>query len=144
MKMVCTESHYTLSLGIIGVVPKSEWIKELIEEYEATSFFNDQGEMNLLPINKRTQKLFEKRYQYHWSNDIQRFNDGLVVYPSEYFSPINPYTGVKRITEKTVMIHHYDNTWMNNSDKLKRKVKQIITRVVGEDLRAKIARLKRS
>lgn len=139
---VCIESRYTLSLGIIGVIPKSEWIKDLIKEYEVTPFFNKSGEMNLLPINKRVQKLFEKRYQYHWSNSIQRFYDGVVVYPSEYFSPINPYTGVKSVTNKTVMIHHYDNTWMSLSDKRKRKIKQMITRIMGEDLRAKIARLK--
>ena len=123
---LCAESRYTLSLGIIGVVPKSEWVKELIEEYETTPFFDEQGEMNLMPINKRVQKLFENRYQYHWSNGIQRLYDGLVIYPSEYFSPINPYTGVKKI-----------------SDKMKRRVKQIITRIIGEDLRAKIANFKR-
>lgn len=138
---VCIESHYTLSLGIIGAMPKSEWIKELIDEYEHSSFYDEQGQMNLLSINKRVQALFERRYQYHWSNEIQKFSDGLVIYPSEYFSPINPYTGVKKITKKTVMIHHYDNTWKSKPDKIKRKIMQIGTRIIGEDNRAKLVKL---
>ena len=139
---LCTESHATLSLGIICVRPKEKWVKELIDQYDSAKFFSENGTPSLLPINKRVQRFFEDKYNYCWSNKIQTFRDGFTVFPSEYFSPINPYTGKKRITENTYMIHHYDNTWKGKKDKILRKIMQLCTRITGEDFRIKIVNIK--
>ena len=59
----------------------------------------------------------------------------------DYFSPINCYTGVKKITKNTYTIHLYDNSWKSNKEKLKRKIMQYGTRIIGEDTRARLVKM---
>ena len=139
----CTESHYTVSTAIIAAEPHAPWIKDLLDEYENLSFRNEDGSLNKLPNTKRVQKYLQEKYQYHWSNQVQKFDDGLVVFPADYFSPLNCFTGVMNKTENTYSIHHYDNTWKSKKDKLKKKVMQIGTRVIGEENRARLVDIKK-
>jgi len=134
----CTESHYTVCTAIIAAKPHAEWIKDLLDEYEHLDFVKPNGKLNVMPNTKRVQAYLQKKYGYSWSNDVQKFDDGLVVFPAEYFSPLNCFTGVKKMTSNTYGIHHYDNTWKSRKDKIKKKLMQIGTRVIGEDLRAKL------
>ena len=96
--------------------------------------------MDKLPNTKRVQKYLEDCYGYKWSNDIQVFDNGLTIYPADYFSPLNCFTGVLKVTDRTVGIHHYDNTWKSKTDKIKKKIMQLGTRLIGEDNRAKLVR----
>lgn len=139
----CTESHYTVSTAIIAAEPHAPWIKDLLDEYENLSFRNEDGSLNKLPNTKRVQKYLQEKYQYHWSNQVQKFDDGLVVFPADYFSPLNCFTGVMNKTENTYSIHHYDNTWKSKKDKLKKKVMQMGTRVIGEENRARLVDIKK-
>lgn len=138
----CTESHYTVSTAIIGAEPHAEWIKDLLDEYETLNFIDADGNMNKLPNTKRVQKYLEGKYRYHWSDKPEELAPGLVVYPEEYFSPLNCFTGVMKVTDNTYAMHHYDNTWKSKKDKLKKKAMQIGTRVIGEDNRAKLVQMK--
>ena len=136
----CTESHYTVSTAVIAAKPHAPWIKDLLDEYDNISFVKENG--TYLPNTKRVQRYLESKYDYHWSNKLQVYQDGLVIFPSEYFSPLNCFTGVMRKTEKTVGMHHYDNTWKTRKDKLKKRVLQIGTRIIGEENRAKLVVIK--
>ena len=138
----CAESHYSVSTAIIAAQPHAAWIKELLNEYENLSFINSDGSMNTITNTKRVQKYLEAKYSYHWKNEPQELEDGLLIYPEEYFSPLNCYTGKLKITDKTCAIHHYDNTWMSTSQKTMKRIKQFVTCMIGEDNRAKLARLK--
>ncbi|MBQ9019157.1 MAG: hypothetical protein IJ097_02445 [Bacilli bacterium] len=138
----CIESMYTISTAIIAAKPKSKWIKELLEEYDKLNFINDDGSYNTLPNTKRVYSYLTKKYNYKYSNSIKFYKDGLVVYPSEYFSPLNCFTGVLKKTNNTIGMHHYDNTWKSKKEKLKRKILQIITRFIGEKNRHKLANSK--
>ena len=138
----CTESHYTVSTAIIAAEPHAPWIKDLLDEYEHLAFINKDGSMNRLPNTKRVQKYLEGKYKYHWSNEPQELEEGLVVFPQEYFSPLNCFTGEMNMTENTYAIHHYDNTWKSSTDKIKKKIMQIGTRIIGEDRRAQLVELK--
>lgn len=138
----CTESHYTVSTAIIAARPHVPWIKELLEEYEEIGFLNADGSMNKLPNTKRVQQYFEGKYGYHWSDKPQELEPGLIMYPAEYFSPLNCFTGVLNMTENTHAIHHYDNTWKSSSEKMKKRIMQIGTRIIGEDNRARLVGFK--
>ena len=135
---LCIESKYTISTAIIASAAKAKWVKELLDEYAKLSFLNKDGSYNQFPNTKRIQAYLEKKYQYKWSNYIQELENNLRIYPSEYFSPLNCYTGVLKKTANTHGIHHYDNTWKSKQDKIKKKVMQLTTRVIGEDNRARL------
>ncbi len=140
---LCVESKHTISTAIIAAEPKTPWIKELLDEYNKISFINGDGLMDKTPNTKRVQWFLERKYNYLYRNNVQKFNNGLVVYPSEYFSPLNCFTGRIRKTSNTVGIHHYDNTWKSPKDKFKKKLLQFMTLIIGEDLRAKLAGIAR-
>lgn len=139
---VCTESHHTVCTAIIAAKPHAEWVKELLDEYQSISFVKEDDSLDTLPNTKRLQKYLEDKYDYHWSDKVQEFEDGLVIFPQEYFSPLNCFTGVLNMTDNTFTYHHYDNTWKSSTDKMKKKVIQAGTRIIGEDTRAKLVRLK--
>ena len=135
------ESHHTISCGIIGTIPHAKWILDLLDLYESISFYKDDGEIYKLPITKRVQKYFNETYMYNWKNVNQDFDD-FIVFTTDYFAPLNCFTGKLTITENTVSFHHGDNSWKNKSDKIKKKVMQIGTRIIGEDMRAKLVEFK--
>lgn len=138
----CAENHYSMSTAIIAAQPHAAWIKGLLDEYENLLFVDRDGRMNTVTNTKRVQKYLETNYHYEWKSIPQELEDGLYVYPEEYFSPLNCYTGKLKITDRTYAIHHYDNTWMSTPQKAIRKMKQLTTRIIGEDIRAKLASLK--
>lgn len=139
---LCTESHHTVSTALLAAKPRADWVKDLLEEYEILKFINPDGTYNKLPNTKRVQKYLEEKYKYSWSNEAQELVSGLVIYPSEYFSPLNCFTGVLSMSDHTYSIHHYDNTWKSKKDKIKKKIMQIGTRIIGEDNRARLVGLK--
>lgn len=137
----CAESRHTISTAIIAAKPKAPWIKAMLDEYEKLSFILENGNMNQLPNTKRVQKYLENTYGYCWSNEVQTFMDGLRVYPADFFSPLNCFTGLLKRTNRTVGMHHYDNTWKSSKDKIKKRLMQIGTRIIGEDNRARLVHL---
>ena len=138
----CAESHYSISTAIIAAEPHAPWIKELLDEYEKEHFINRDGSLNELTNTKRVQRYLQIKYNYSWKKGQQELLPGLVVFPAEYFSPLNCYTGVLNMTNNTFAIHHYNNTWMSSMGKMKKKIKQIITRIIGEEKREKMAHIK--
>lgn len=130
------ESRHTISTAVIGAEPGATWVKDLLDEYEGISFYKADGSFNTLPNTKRLQAYLVDRYAYEVSDSVQELGDGLFVYPPEYLSPINCFTGVSHIGDKTYAIHRFDNSWKSGKEKLKRRLMQLATRVIGEDARA--------
>lgn len=135
------ESHHTISCGVIGAMPHAKWIGDLLNLYENISFYKTSGEMDKQPITKRVQKYFEDVYMYKWDRVNQNFGD-VIVLTTDYFAPLNCYTGVLKVTNNTVSFHHGDNSWKSKSDKVKKKMMQIVTRMIGEENRYKMVKIK--
>lgn len=43
--------------------------------------------------------------------------EGVVLYPKEYFCPMNYFTGELKITEHTYSIHHFGESWVDEKEK---------------------------
>lgn len=132
---LCIESKYTISTAIIAAKPHAKWIKDLLLEYDSLKFINNDGTYNSLPNTKRVYKYLVNNLSYKYSDKIETYDNGLIIFPSEYFSPLNCFDGRKKITKNTFGIHHYDNTWKSKKDKIKKKILQIFTRIFGEKIR---------
>ena len=139
---VSSESKHSICMAMIAVKPKAAWIKEMLDEYENVDFIDSTGKMDIVPNSKKAQAYLERKYNYSWSSEKQVLGGEIVVYPEEVFSPLNCFTGVLNVTENTVGIHHYDNMWKSKKDKLKKKLMQIGTRVIGEENRHRLGVLK--
>ena len=49
---------------------------------------------------------------------------GITIYPPEYFCPLNYSTGVLNITDNTVSIHHYTESWHSWADRMIIKIER--------------------
>ena len=60
--------------------------------------------------------------------------EGIWIYPSDYFCPMDSTTGITTITERTVSIHHYDCSWMDHRSLSFRlhQVKNVLFRIIGQ------------
>ena len=95
-------------LGIASPVENPIY-KEILESYEKSEFLYKNGAMNLTTIVDRVSEIF-KKYGFTNRDEIQKVCD-ITIYPAEYFCPIDPKTGMLKITDKTLTIHHYAATW---------------------------------
>ncbi len=96
--------------------------REILDSYEASSFLNGDGSMNLTTVVERVSGIF-RRHGLTDSNEIQEVA-GIAVYPAEYFCPKDYRTGALNITENTYTIHHFDGSWCSDAMKKMMSEKQ--------------------
>ena len=57
--------------------------------------------------------------------------DGVEVFPSDYFCPLDYDTGRMNITENTYSIHHFDSSWHGKNAAVYNKIRQYLNRTFG-------------
>lgn len=110
--------------------PRLDFYKEVLDDYEKSSFLNEDGTLNLYTIVERTTDLL-KKHGLENTTDIQCVAD-INIYPAEYFCPIDLRDGVLRITENTYSIHHYAASWESKYSIIRGKIYRFINRNFGE------------
>ena len=98
-----------------GAIKKCKEIKELLKIYNNIDFYNSDGSINLTPSPiLHTKFLINQGLKAN--NEMQIIN-GLKIYPTEYFSPMDYETGIINKTEKTYSIHRYNMSWVDENKK---------------------------
>lgn len=97
--------------------PNMDFIKELLETYSDESKFSNKDS-----IVKRTTTVLANA-GLKLTNKFQQIN-GVNIYPTDYFGPMNYYTGQVRVTSNTVSFHHYSATWTTGLQKLILKIER--------------------
>jgi len=90
-------------------------IGELMEDYHTRRFVNADGTLNQTTVVDYTTEYF-CRYGLKASRQVQEVA-GILVYPKEYFCPMDYTTGKIRITPRTYAIHHYSASWHNEKER---------------------------
>ena len=112
------------------------FIKELLDDYDKSSFKKEDGSLDLTTIVDRT-TAFLKAHGLEDKNEIQTVA-GITIYPVDYFCPIDMDTGKLVVTENTRSIHRYAASWVDDYSKFRGKVYKIVRRCLGEKLTKKI------
>lgn len=120
-----------------AVVPGHAFYREVLDDYEKSSFYNEDGSLNLYTIVDRTTDLL-KKHGLKNTMDVQQVAE-INIYPAEYFCPINMLTGELSVTNNTYSIHRYAASWVPAKEKFRGKVYHLIHRILGEKI-AKFAR----
>ena len=113
----------------MAVAPELDIIKEIIEDYEHSSFIKPDGTYDLTTIVERTTKIL-KKHGLSSSDKIQTV-ENINVYPPEYFCPINMDTGKLTITPNTYSIHRFAGSWEKTSNKFRGRIYRLINRTFG-------------
>jgi len=103
-----TSVEVNTGLGI-GVGTGFGIVYQILEFYATLHFVNFDGSYNMKTVVEYVTEILKK----HGLKDEDRIQqiDDLTIYPTEYFSPKDFWTGVIKITENTHSIHHYDSSW---------------------------------
>lgn len=110
------ESFNILCTAVIGSIPKHPIIKHFMEIYDQFRFIKPNKSLDLMPNTIRLFDFFRKNFHLKYDNKIIEHKD-YIIYPEEYFSPKNFYTGKIITSEKTFTIHHFKGSW--NKSKIK-------------------------
>lgn len=133
-------STYAVNPGLgVAVAQGLDFYKEVLEDYNKSSFYNPDGTLNLYTIVQRTTDLLRK-HGLKDSMEIQQVA-GITIYPAEYFCPINMNNGRLKITANTHSIHRYAASWVDNKSRIRGKIYRVIARLFGENFANKIRRV---
>lgn len=106
-------SRIALGLGFGGVIGVPLF-KEMRDMYEKERFVNKDGTLNLTTCTVYQMKLLLEK-GLRQKNELQ-FVDGVKMYPSDFFSPVNSGTGFSQKQDNTYSIHHYKGSWLTNTE----------------------------
>lgn len=119
--------------------PKNPVIKGLLEIYSELNFLNDDGSYNLVPSPVYLTNYLVTRGLV--LNDKTQTIDGITVYSSEYFCPLDYVSKTSKITINTVSIHHYAESWLSPTEKLVSSIENIFSNLLPNRFGYKIGRV---
>ena len=101
------------------------YIKDIVDIYESKKKFNETGDLYDESVPKVLTKYFSKFGFDGQKDEIQIFEDNKIhIYPMEYFYPLSYDYQNNKFTDNSVMIHHFDATWIKPMEKFKTKMKR--------------------
>lgn len=106
----------------LGLERGQEMGRIMRNDYHTLHFKKPNGLLDVTPCPVIQTRLLTK-YGLKLSNEIQNVN-GLTVFPTEYFCPMNQYTGEIDVTLNTYSIHHYFGSWYSLADRERRLLRQ--------------------
>lgn len=96
--------------GLVWNTTENEkWINTLINVYT----YRLNKDSNTYGSKWIFNTLIRSYFKHHGflENDTTQFINNYRIYSSEYFCPLNFFTRKMNITDKTISIHHYNNSW---------------------------------
>lgn len=116
-------------MSCIGAAPHMQLFNYLVNEYEKRHFLLQDGTYDEMPIGDFVKEKLLQDGMVE-KNKLQNI-DGVILYPTEYFSPIDFTTGKKNLTSNTLGIHHYAGSWLTPAQKRNQKISQLVTKYLG-------------
>ncbi len=128
----------SVNIGLgVAAEPGLEIYKTLIEKYNGLSFIGDDGEANTKTIVEYTSELLVER-GLKKTSEVQTVS-GLIIYPKEYFCPIDYATGKMQITPKTLSVHHYDGSWHSPVEEYASNLRKKLIKFLPRKLSGRLA-----
>lgn len=91
-------------------------VKRMMDDYENIHFIKDDGTFDVTPCPQRNTKSVLQDFETEDFNNIVE-NEYAVIYPKEYFSPLEFNTRVMTKTKNTYSIHWFDASWYEQEKK---------------------------
>lgn len=105
------QDEYFIATGVgFGAEKGNDIVKCMLDDYSDLCFVDENGELNLMPCTVRNTKAIEIFLKEIDTSKIN-FIPNAVLYPKEYFSPIDCKTMIMKKTEKTISIHWFTASW---------------------------------
>lgn len=113
-----------------GAEPRHKIIGDARSLYEHINFINEDGTYNLLPSPHYTTKTL-KKYGLVQEDKDQNLSD-MMVYASDVLCPKSFRTGEINVTKRTLSIHHFTASWMDEKIKEEFVRQQRLEKLLGK------------
>ncbi len=120
------EEKNFIATSTIGAKKNNKFIGEFLKEYEKIQFNKQDMITNVAMVSKMVQA-----NGVSLNGKYQRIEGAATFYPQEYFSPYDYINCYSKSTENTYTIHHYYKSWLPFNQRVKSKLKLILSRVIG-------------
>ncbi len=121
--------------AVIGCEKGLDWCKKALSFYEKKNFINQNGSYNQIIAPLVFKYAFESKYKISLIDENKIISkNGIKIFPFDYFSPKNGFTGKILKTKNTYTIHHFNSAWLKKGVKtsLKKKVHLFLIAVLGK------------
>ena len=131
-RLVLGTDHDGALTALMGSEKGHLFWSKVLEHYEKMNFVNEDGTLNTAVNNTYLQDLLSE-YGYKFENKHQELEDGIRIYPDEYFHVADVERGTLNQTSNSVAIHWHTLLWTSKSSHLARFVrKKIFIPIFGE------------
>ena len=131
-------THITVAPGLgLGAEKNNPLFKDLMEIYQSSHFLCSNATV-------KVQNIVEITTDYLMAKGLRNTHSiqqccGFTIYPKDYFCPIDYKTRELKITDKTRTIHHYAESWVPKST----RIKNAIGRMFGKRFLNALIRVKK-
>ena len=126
-----------VATSFMACEPDHVALKLFESAYEGVHFINLDGSMNTTTNVQRLTALLKDK-GFVRENRYQELEDGICIYPIEYFSPYDYANCIMERTENSYCAHLFFVTWMPRSEQLKKKAKKIFVKMLGKETLVKL------
>lgn len=128
----------TVAPGLgIGAQKGHPLMKQLVNYYEGLSFFSQDGEICYTNVVEHTTCILKEDGLIN--EDVIQTCSGITIYPKDYFCPIDYTTRKLVITDNTRTIHHYAESWVPTS----MRIKNAFFRIIGSGASSTLVNIKK-
>ena len=121
---------------IIGAEPDATFCKDMIEMYDGQSFYNSDGSLNCVTIVDYTSMYLSKK---GWiPENKNQIIESIMLYTPEFFCPKSIKTGVTKISNKSLTIHHFNGSWFSEDEKKRTILQRKFNRILGFKVGSKV------
>ena len=93
-------------------------------------FLDENGQINTgTNVTKLTNMLMEKGFVQE--NHYQELEEGIKIYPKDFFSPYDYINCHYNITENSYCVHHFAVSWMSKKEQVKKRIKKQLSKILG-------------
>lgn len=124
------EGNRLVGTSIIGSIKNSKFINEFLDLYENRRFNLSDNKYDVTPnVIIITDYLNSKNVITN--EGVNYYEDKLIIYPSDFFSPKNFDTKKIILTNNTYSIHHYSQSWTSLGHRIIQKIKSVLIFTLG-------------
>lgn len=126
------ESDTQIPTGLMASQAGMPFMLELLQDYNDAHFIKLDGTADLTTnVERITQHCL--KYGLKLNNTLQTVN-GFTFLPKDYLCPKSYDDGKIRLTENTLVIHHFAGSWYTPTEKMKQRIAKILGPTVSSFL----------
>jgi mannosyltransferase OCH1-like enzyme len=103
-----------IQTGMIGAEKGNVWVKKMLDYYENKRFLDKNGVPDLTANPVPLTDITVREFGLKLDQSFQRLMNAVVIYPQEYFCPINWKDRKIKKTKNTYAIHYFSGSWISD------------------------------